>query len=339
MADIELKHTERESWIDNLRGFGILLVILAHISYSEGYIQNAIYSFHMPLFFFISGYLLSKYDKCVLSFKFFFNKILSLLWPYCTYSIIAFLYLAIVRNFPELKYAIKQTVFLQGYGNLWFIPCLLLAELLGILFLKFSFKIQAIIILLLMILTSVVSVYVIPLCNYKNIGVLLIFTNRILISMVFLFCGKLFSISNKNLKNGKLRLILFIGAMLFFTLNMVLCQINGIVDLHMARMNNPFYYWFFSISSIFCLGFIFSFIKIKLIPLNIYGKLSLSIMCLTSYLPFIFYGNLLSKAIFGDNMNILNLLFTWLFTVIFSGCISYFIKRFMTFINVFPWKK
>lgn len=51
----------RIAYIDALRGFAILLVIVGHLiqfNYSSGIenpIFNIIYSFHMPLFFFISG--------------------------------------------------------------------------------------------------------------------------------------------------------------------------------------------------------------------------------------------------------------------------------------------
>ena len=56
-------------YIDALRGFAILLVIVGHLiqfNYSSGIenpIFNIIYSFHMPLFFFISGYVHSFSKK------------------------------------------------------------------------------------------------------------------------------------------------------------------------------------------------------------------------------------------------------------------------------------
>ena len=48
-------------YLDALRGFAILLVVVGHLiqynyqSALDDPIFNAIYSFHMPLFFFISG--------------------------------------------------------------------------------------------------------------------------------------------------------------------------------------------------------------------------------------------------------------------------------------------
>lgn len=52
---------ERIQYIDAMRGFAILLVVIAHLvqyNFEDAFhndIFNTIYSFHMPLFFFISG--------------------------------------------------------------------------------------------------------------------------------------------------------------------------------------------------------------------------------------------------------------------------------------------
>ena len=56
---------ERNRMLDSLKGFAIFLVVLGHViqtvfapdSYDSNVIFKIIYSFHMPLFIFISGYL------------------------------------------------------------------------------------------------------------------------------------------------------------------------------------------------------------------------------------------------------------------------------------------
>uniref|UniRef100_UPI001C2F5592 acyltransferase family protein n=1 Tax=Micrococcus sp. GbtcB5 TaxID=2824750 RepID=UPI001C2F5592 len=57
--------TNRVEWIDTAKGMGIFLVILGHTGSLGGRITNYIYSYHMPLFFFLSGYLFSvgKYSN------------------------------------------------------------------------------------------------------------------------------------------------------------------------------------------------------------------------------------------------------------------------------------
>ena len=51
--------TKRIEWIDIAKGIGIILVVIGHISQIE-VLNDIIYSFHMPLFFIISGYLYKR---------------------------------------------------------------------------------------------------------------------------------------------------------------------------------------------------------------------------------------------------------------------------------------
>ena len=64
-----MKEQNRLDYIDNMRGFAILLVTMGHlflphtvegISYP---IAQMIYSFHMAFFFFLAGYMLAKTHK------------------------------------------------------------------------------------------------------------------------------------------------------------------------------------------------------------------------------------------------------------------------------------
>ena len=59
----ELKVLDRIEWIDALKGFGIFCVTLGHLGCWYP-LEKHIYSFHMFLFFFLSGYLHNrKYSK------------------------------------------------------------------------------------------------------------------------------------------------------------------------------------------------------------------------------------------------------------------------------------
>ena len=50
-------NTERNAEIDMFRGLGILLVTLGHTTGLPGGVHRYVYSFHMPAFFFLPGYL------------------------------------------------------------------------------------------------------------------------------------------------------------------------------------------------------------------------------------------------------------------------------------------
>ncbi|MEZ4805839.1 MAG: acyltransferase family protein, partial [Bacteroidia bacterium] len=58
--------TTREPFYDNLKCFLIVLMVLGHFTFENRAfpimkgLSNVIYSFHMPLFIFISGYFSKK---------------------------------------------------------------------------------------------------------------------------------------------------------------------------------------------------------------------------------------------------------------------------------------
>lgn len=55
----------RKYWIDYAKVFGIFLVVLGHFTpcYRDDYSAQLLYSFHLPLFFIISGYLYKTSDS------------------------------------------------------------------------------------------------------------------------------------------------------------------------------------------------------------------------------------------------------------------------------------
>lgn len=74
--------------IDIAKGIGILLVIFGHIctGTDETYsVKIMIYSFHMPLFFLISGYCFNnaKYDSFK---KFLVSRLKTIICPYLLFS-------------------------------------------------------------------------------------------------------------------------------------------------------------------------------------------------------------------------------------------------------------
>lgn len=101
----------RLDWIDISKGIGILLVVFAHTlvpalrdgSIAVGFIWIFIYNFHMPLFFFISGWLFEKglsrhKDKG----KFILGKLKLLMLPYLTFSVFAYAFIRAALNIDKL---------------------------------------------------------------------------------------------------------------------------------------------------------------------------------------------------------------------------------------------
>jgi uncharacterized membrane protein YcfT len=49
----------RQDWIDSLKGMAIVLVVIGHLNTISNELNQYIYSFHMPLFFFFFLYLIN----------------------------------------------------------------------------------------------------------------------------------------------------------------------------------------------------------------------------------------------------------------------------------------
>lgn len=103
-------NTKRIAWIDNLRGFAMLLILLGH-SYPPHDLKMLIYSFHVPLFFFLSGYLYKernvvdviKHKTKTLLKPYFITALISLPFGFIIYKLIEKNLTALFYNFFYLN--------------------------------------------------------------------------------------------------------------------------------------------------------------------------------------------------------------------------------------------
>ncbi len=137
---------KRNDAIDVAKGIGILLVIAGHVFAFASEFYNAkviIYSFHMPLFFLISGYCYNQ-EKYT-SFKTFIKtRLIHIVCPYLVFCLFSFLLYIVLRyiysgigtdtiqtiinNFIQIFIAQYAHVMLIN-GPLWFITCLLVIQI------------------------------------------------------------------------------------------------------------------------------------------------------------------------------------------------------------------
>lgn len=87
----------RECWIDVAKGIGIILVVLGHVTRNENLIR-IIYSFHMPLFFFLGGWIINRNcGKNIINKQYIKKKFANLILPFFEYRIILILYWYIIE--------------------------------------------------------------------------------------------------------------------------------------------------------------------------------------------------------------------------------------------------
>jgi len=132
---------KRLEWLDMGKGIGMVLVIFAH-DHIPTQLKAFIYTFHMPLFFFLSGYLFSptKYQRFS---EFFTSKFKSLIIPYFSFSMIVYVWFLFRYRIGDIDYTgsllkpligtimgERNTDMTVHIGALWFLTCLFTTELL-----------------------------------------------------------------------------------------------------------------------------------------------------------------------------------------------------------------
>lgn len=115
--------SNRVLYIDKLKGFAILLVVMGHLTdksmVNESYLlNNIIYSVHMPLFMFLSG--IFAFNKISTFKNMIYKRFLRLLMPY----------FFVGGSYVVLKDFGFQDV-LKSIGGYWFLPTLFLCTILG----------------------------------------------------------------------------------------------------------------------------------------------------------------------------------------------------------------
>ena len=120
----------RLDYIDLIKGFGSLLVVIGHMQYSPFMedITKFIYGFHMPMFFWISGYLYKKPTRLI---EYFRRKTRSLLVPWMCFGFFYLLVTLLVSGekaffdgLVGLLYKVVRDVPVEI--GLWFLPVMFL---------------------------------------------------------------------------------------------------------------------------------------------------------------------------------------------------------------------
>jgi fucose 4-O-acetylase-like acetyltransferase len=149
-------NTTRIDWIDTCKGIGILFVILGHTPGVPTELIRFIYSFHMPLFFIIHGYLWNRNKYILMSVNQIIHvKFQHYIIPYFKIAIVCFIPFGIIV--PLLKvgfgeifidkiikfiggilYSRGTVEFMPNCSPIWFLTCLFCAEVIFIFIMKFG---------------------------------------------------------------------------------------------------------------------------------------------------------------------------------------------------------
>lgn len=225
---------KRVESIDILRGIAIILMMAGHVGGVPPYVDKYIHMFHMPVWFFISGWFYKSSSQPLL--KIAKEKARSLLVPYVIWGILEYpVWLFSNRHVTRSKVEPLVNLFtfntndvMPMAGALWFLTSLFFAELIYILVDKYIKK------------TWCKEISIFAIAVFGNLFTKL-FDFRLpwAIDTSFVAIGfiELGHISKYNYDNGRFRTVFELKPIVCLILsaaNMILCFANGSVNMRIG---------------------------------------------------------------------------------------------------------
>lgn len=229
------RQSQFNNYITIAKSIGIILMVLGHIEIPS-LLKNFIYVFHMPLFFFCSGYLfkdIKSKDEFIIFLK---KKYKGLYIPFikwCFLFLLAHNVLAQMHiysnfyNFNELYYKIFKTFIMYDeeplLGGFWFLRILFFSTcIMGFLLyiIKYKYKIESILFITL-ILTIISKIY--PYSSTISLT---------LLGSIYYCIGILYKKYEKYIQVQKVYFLLpiiIIGS-IYYPTDMPNCNINNIIQ-------------------------------------------------------------------------------------------------------------
>lgn len=130
--EIVFNTQKRIEWIDQLRGLLFLFVIICHSRLAPPFLKHLYEPIFLTCFFFLSGYLYKDKDIAT-KMKSIFNGLVA---PFLLYSLLLG-GISLLQTFDPCVVMDTTVVNLLGGDTIWFIPCLILVEVLYVLISKF----------------------------------------------------------------------------------------------------------------------------------------------------------------------------------------------------------
>ncbi|MBP5454634.1 MAG: acyltransferase family protein [Lachnospiraceae bacterium] len=290
-----MEKSERLSYIDMAKGIAIILVVAGHSTLVGFNLLTVITSFHMPLFFVISGLLFYYKNTKNEGFKSFARKrFFSMIIPYISFSVIYILFYLFQLKSSEIitpEYihdAFLQTFSLYGISVLWFLPAIFFGEIIFYLLIKkLRLKVASVIIIVFALVPSflrgrldILIPDIITTDGLRFLRLFLVFLLRLPGAVAFLGTGYALGTLNDKLVKRNRPIKPFIEVLigvLLIGVDICLALLNGRVDMHYVAYNNTLIFYLAAISASIGILLICKHLP-NIRPLSFFGKNSLIVM-------------------------------------------------------------
>lgn len=306
---------KRLPWVDISKGMGICLMYYGHIGSPE-IINSLIYAFHMPLFFFLSGFVFSVQLPF---FEFVKKKGMNLLKPFFIFGIVIIFINYFLNLFLGENYDFISSIYymlLQQAGTpsrLWFIPCIFVCEIICYFIIRNK--------------KGLIYFFIFNIFAWINVIIFKInipwYIDTAIISSFFMLFGYKLKECKINLLLDKYQLVI-LG--ILFALGVVVNRNFGRVDIALNQYANPFLFYANALLGIvLCINIS---MKIDSKTLKYVGQNSLFFMCLNSIAIKIISQSLFIISDFLILNSILSNLLVLLLSLIFVFCCSLLLHKY-----------
>ena len=360
---------KRISYFDLAKGIGIILVVLGHMENIDAGLRTWISSFHMPLFFMISGMLMAaKREQEGNTVDVYIKKAKGILIPYMWFSIIYVpidimnLYIHHIDEHTFVQNILDSCTF-AGISVMWFLPALFIAEIVAVYIIRKISEVKTkldsrILTFFAGVLTMAIAyaawTFIRPYYaaySYSYIlGTLLGFIRVILRGLVmsthvingFITFSIIKEVEEKYLsaKGNEQKAILSLKGysialgVILLVINMGLCMKNGAVDNHFLTLNNAFSYYICATLGSYAIIFISKGLD-SIKPVDYLGRNSLIIMATHLQCYLLYAGILVAIAIDAYVTRAKSYVYMFnsvLFTMLFELIVIVVINKFFPFI-------
>ena len=249
MKNAKDSDNNRINYFDIAKGIGIILVIIGHIEYVPAPIRFYIVTFHMPLFFVVSGMLMNLTDEKNREMKpLVIKKLKRIMLPYLIFSVlypvIDLLYYFITGNgdpYGTLGTNISDTLMLYGYSVLWFLPTAFFGEVIFLLIIKGSMKVyEKYSDLLALVISFALSIAMFFVLGNNGNHFIQSFVRFFIAAFLIAAGNIIYPILKRNQLKTPLKIM---AALLFLVILLLFHGRNGIVDMHFAVYGNIFMFY------------------------------------------------------------------------------------------------
>ena len=285
---------KRINWIDWTKSVCMFLVVLGHchIQESQQVVTQIIYSFHIPLFFFLTGLLCPKR----ISFSSIKKDLKFLILPYFIYGVLTMLVNSCIsRNYTFCWYSEEFQKLCLGYnasvGAIWFLPALFICKQLFF-FYKWMMSKSKFLSCILAISTTFPAYFI------THYGLNLpLFADSSLFGLPFLLLGSLsFPLIERVKSIGSILLSLFTLTM--FTITLSLAINNDSVIIATCEYGNSFLIYYLcaitGIAGIIGVSLLLDEFHLRIVTITSYGTIvtlgihSLILLMFQYYIPNLF---------------------------------------------------